>query len=124
MLRIETPNRAPSMERQHWQQFALAAALRALQEVQENLADVVLVPPPASADKLRAKAQELVQRALESQDLTSEGPEEPLHLEHSGWGVPIEAAPGVPREIIAADVLDFLASLLGPDDELHWVEDI
>lgn len=123
MLKIERPTREPSESRAACERRALDAALRALREVQDNVEGLVLVPPPTTAEALRARAQELARQALAKAVLTSESPEGPLHREHSGWGLPVMEAPGVPREILAADVLDFLASLLGSGDRLVAVEE-
>lgn len=122
-LKIERPTREPAERRDACERLTLDAALRALEEVQENVAGITLLPPPKDATALRGKAQELVRAAISKGELTSESPEDPLHGEHSGWGKPVLEAPGVPREILAADVLDFLAALLGKGDKLVTEED-
>lgn len=117
-LKIVRPTREPSERRDACERATLDAAYRALLEVQENVEGLELLPPPKTAAELREKAQSLAALALGREDLTSESPEGPLHHEFSGWGRPIDEAPGIPRELLAADVLDFLASLLGSGDLL------
>lgn len=122
-LKIERPTREPSERRQSCERATLDAAYRALVEVQENVEGLELLPPPQTAIDLREKAQSLARLALDRKDLTSESPEGPLHQEFSGWGRPVDEAPGIPRELLAADVLDFLASLLGSGDRLVQSEE-
>lgn len=117
-LEIERPAREPSERRQSCERDTLDAAYRALREVNENVVGLEILPPPETAIDLRKKAQSLAKLALDRGDLTSDSPEGPLHKEFSGWGQPIKDAPGIARELVAADVLDFLASLLGSGDRL------
>jgi len=117
-LKIERPTREPSEGWHSCERRVLEAAVRALSEVQDNVKGLALLPPPESAQALRKKAQELAQMAMKNDALTSESPEGALHHEHSGWGLPISEAPAIPRELLAADVLDFLASVLGSGDRI------
>lgn len=123
-LKIERPTREPAEQRDVCESLALDAALRALKEVQDNVPGLTLLPPPKDAIALRGRAQDLARAAVAKAELTSESPEGPLHREHSGWGLPVLEAPGVPREILAADVLDFLAALLGSGDRLVTIEEV
>lgn len=120
-LAIERPTRDASQRERAIERDALNAAERALREVEENIDGLKLLPPPTDATGLRARAQELARVAFEKDQLTSESPQEALHREYSGWGLPVEEAPGVPREMTASDVLDFLASLLGSGGRLIYV---
>lgn len=122
-LQIERPTREPSATSSTPERMALDGALRAFNEAVANSAVAVRIPPTSSGDELRNLAQNVAQGAVKAASLTSESPLSALHSEHSGWGLPVAEAPGVPWEILAADVLDFLASLLGSGDRLMVRED-
>jgi hypothetical protein len=117
-LRIERPTRQLGVGEESGERAALEAALRTLQEVQANVPGLALLPVPEDSPALRRRSQELARAAMTKAELSSESPLSPLHQEHSGWGLPVLKAPGVPWEILAADVFDFLASLLSSADRL------
>lgn len=122
-LRIVRPAREATTGPTPAEVSAVEAAARALQEARDNVEGLQFAPFPSSARELRALAQKLAAGAWDANEISSEGPEGPLHQEHSGWGQPVEHAPGRPRELLAADVLDFLAAMLGSGDQIEWIEE-
>ena len=119
-LRLERPTREPRSICSQLEEEMLTSAARALEEA---IANGVTITPPAQLmgpRELRQLALELAASVWAADELSGESPIEPLHIEAGGWGPPIEAAVELPRQILAADVLDFLASALGAGDRLRW----
>ena len=107
----------------------LASVARVLKEVAENGAMPAVTEKQLSSERLKSLYQELARRAWEEPELPGESPVSPLHLEHNGWGLPLDSDPDQPSKarklpwlVLAMDAIDFLCAMMGPRDTLIWEE--
>ena len=99
----------------------LDAAGRALTEAQVNLNHSSLqTPQTLTQEQVVALSNKLASEAWEAGELPGEAPISRLHNEPSGWGDsdPKFELGKIPWLILAADVLDFAALLMGTSDSL------
>ena len=129
---------------QRGEDFLLRSAAEALEEVRANLGDVhgfggtplVLLEPGdvLSADELKRRLRDLAKHGWDQGRLEGESPLAPLTRERDGWvrrtsgEAPMEVdalaeEPPVPRLVLALNVLDMLAKVMGPTDSLAWPDD-
>jgi hypothetical protein len=97
----------------------LEAAGRALTEAQANLNHARLKGlDRLTLEQVAGLSRDLASEALAASELPGEAPIEPLHPESSGWTGSDPDSEKIPWLILAADVLDCAALLMGTTDSL------
>lgn len=123
-LRILSINRDTfelSAVQKQTEESTLASIARCLLDINLNKEEQAeaIWPPPETRPQIMALILRLKESVIQATALTKESPGEWLHEDCSGWGARDDEAAARPRELVAIDVLEFLAALMSDTDTLR-----